>query len=552
MRMPAILSFFVALLFAVPTLAAEQSIIVFDASGSMWAKIGNKTKIEIARETLGTVLKSVPKSTSLGLMVYGHRDKGSCSDIELAIPPAVGTEAAITKFVNGINPKGKTPLTEAVRQAAETLKYTEDKATVILLTDGLETCEADPCALATELEQKGVDFTAHVVGFGLTADEGKKVACLAENTGGKYFQASDAAQLADALKQTVAATPAPAPSPPPSAPEKKPDNNVMTDALMAEGGPSLSDSTDVYWQIFKAGANGEPDGDHVDSQYRGAFATNVPPGQYIGLVTLNGWMEQKIPFEVKENEVAKPVAIFNAGHVILTPKREANGPAMGTEAALEVKSGDYSTTYYGPSKFYMPAGTFTVNASAGTASSQQEIAIKAGEELAKDIVIASGVITSKAVYGDQGPDVEGGNIFFQVLSTKADINGDRKSFGYSYGVDTKLDIPAGDYILSGQLGTATAEMPFSIAGGEGKVVTVNLNAGVLAIKAPGADKISVLSGKKDIQGNQKELSYAFAEEHTDTLHPGDYIVHVTYKGDQAPKDMPASVKVGERAEVNVE
>ena len=54
MRMPAILSFFVALLFAVPTFAADQSIIVFDASGSMWAKIGNKTNrddVAFDRET---------------------------------------------------------------------------------------------------------------------------------------------------------------------------------------------------------------------------------------------------------------------------------------------------------------------------------------------------------------------------------------------------------------------------------------------------------------------------------------------------------------------
>ena len=81
---------------------------------------------------------------------------------------------------------GKTPLSAAVKQAAEALRYTEDKATVVLITDGLETCNADPCALGKELEQSGVDFTAHVVGFGLTADEGRQVACLAENTGGKY------------------------------------------------------------------------------------------------------------------------------------------------------------------------------------------------------------------------------------------------------------------------------------------------------------------------------------------------------------------------------
>ena len=42
------------------------------------------------------------------------------------------------------------------------------------------------------------------VGFGLSAEEGRQVACLAENTGGKYLQASDAAALKDALAEAVA------------------------------------------------------------------------------------------------------------------------------------------------------------------------------------------------------------------------------------------------------------------------------------------------------------------------------------------------------------
>ncbi|TIV56036.1 MAG: hypothetical protein E5V89_35245, partial [Mesorhizobium sp.] len=69
---------------------------------------------------------------------------------------------------------------------------------------GLETCGGDPCALGKELKETGVDFTADVVGFGLTADEGKQIACLAENTGGKYIQASDEKALQQALVETVA------------------------------------------------------------------------------------------------------------------------------------------------------------------------------------------------------------------------------------------------------------------------------------------------------------------------------------------------------------
>ncbi len=58
-------------------------------------------------------------------------------------------------------------MTQAIRQAAEALKYTEKQATVILVSDGIETCDPDPCAVADELEKTGVGLTVHTVGFGL-------------------------------------------------------------------------------------------------------------------------------------------------------------------------------------------------------------------------------------------------------------------------------------------------------------------------------------------------------------------------------------------------
>ncbi len=157
--------------------AADRAIIVLDASGSMWGQIDGTPKLEIARQTLRSVLQTLPADLELGLMAYGHREKGNCEDIELIVPPAAGTGAAIVAAADGMKFLGKTPLTAAVRQAAEALRYTEDKATVVLITDGLETCNADPCAVGNELEQSGVDFTAHVVGFGLSEEEGRQVAC---------------------------------------------------------------------------------------------------------------------------------------------------------------------------------------------------------------------------------------------------------------------------------------------------------------------------------------------------------------------------------------
>lgn len=201
-------------------LANERAIIVFDGSGSMWGQIDGKAKHEIAREALRNMLENAPDSMTLGLMAYGHREKGSCTDIEMLVPLGQNNKADILQAVQNMKFLGKTPLSAAVQQAATVLRYTEDKATVILITDGEETCQADPCQLGTELKESGVDFTAHVVGFGLNQQQGEQVACLAHNTGGQYFEASNAANLTKAVNAALQATQAapavkePTPAPP--------------------------------------------------------------------------------------------------------------------------------------------------------------------------------------------------------------------------------------------------------------------------------------------------------------------------------------------------
>jgi Tol biopolymer transport system component len=182
---------------------AEKAVIILDASGSMWGKIEGKTKIEIARKTIKDILQKWDPAIHLGITAYGHREKGNCEDIEAVVPVGEVNPEAIISVVNNIDPKGKTPLSAAVRFAADNLKYIEDKATIILISDGKETCDIDPCALAKELEEKGVDFTAHVIGFDVTKDERAQLSCLAKNTGGKFYSAKNAQELHSAMSQTV-------------------------------------------------------------------------------------------------------------------------------------------------------------------------------------------------------------------------------------------------------------------------------------------------------------------------------------------------------------
>ena len=199
-----------AALAATAVKAEERAIVVFDGSGSMWGQIRGKTKIEIAREALKQSLGAwSERDVQMGLIAYGHRKKGECSDIELLIPPRPLDVNEFSAAVDAVSPKGKTPLTAAVRMAAEELRFTEEKATVILMSDGLETCDLDPCAVAEDLERLGVDFTAHVIGFDVAAPEERaQLSCIAENTGGLFVTAGNAEELSSAFEQVTALAPA--------------------------------------------------------------------------------------------------------------------------------------------------------------------------------------------------------------------------------------------------------------------------------------------------------------------------------------------------------
>ncbi|WP_324754129.1 vWA domain-containing protein [Roseovarius sp. Pro17] len=261
-----------ALLFCltlIPSLIAAQersnTILVLDGSGSMWGQIDGVNKIVIARTVVGQILADFPANENLGLTVYGHRERGNCADIETIVAPGPDTAAEILDAVNAINPRGKTPMTDAIIAAAQALRYTEEAATVILVSDGIETCNPDPCAAARALEEAGIDFTAHVVGFDVTeADALAQMQCIADETGGQFLTASNADELSEALS-IVAATAQPAP------------DLTLIDfrATRGEGGPDASSV--VVWDITGAEGLLIEGGTATTGK---AYSAELEPGNY--------------------------------------------------------------------------------------------------------------------------------------------------------------------------------------------------------------------------------------------------------------------------------
>ena len=198
----AVLLFSILLPFnSLSALEKDDTLLILDASGSMWGRVDGRSKIETARDVIVDLLAASPTRHKLGLMSYGHRRKGDCGDIELLVRPARSTREAIQGAVMSIKPRGKTPLSASVIQAARVLRSDRNKATVILVSDGRETCGYDPCQVARELEASGIDFTAHVIGFNVTDPiDLSQLQCMAENTGGQFVAAANGSELSQALQ----------------------------------------------------------------------------------------------------------------------------------------------------------------------------------------------------------------------------------------------------------------------------------------------------------------------------------------------------------------
>ncbi len=96
-------------------------------------------------------------------------------------------------------PKGETPLVYSALQAPGDLKALGG-GTVILITDGEESCKGDPVKAAAELKASGLDIRLNIVGFALKNPQTQKeLAGVSQATGGLFYAAESGAALADAV-----------------------------------------------------------------------------------------------------------------------------------------------------------------------------------------------------------------------------------------------------------------------------------------------------------------------------------------------------------------
>lgn len=162
---------------------------ILDASNSMNLDWNNQTRMAAAKEVLVKSLdglKEVP-NLEIALRVYGHQSVVTntyqdCQDTKLEVPFAANNIDPIKLKIKGLQAKGATPIARSLEASAADFPDTLARNFIILITDGLESCDNDPCIIARKLRDKGVKVTPFVIGLGMDLTYLDKFECIGSYT----------------------------------------------------------------------------------------------------------------------------------------------------------------------------------------------------------------------------------------------------------------------------------------------------------------------------------------------------------------------------------
>lgn len=185
---------------------------VLDASGSMNANWEGDSRINLARRILSDMIDSIANVpyVEVAMRVYGHQfdfKKANCQDSKLEVPFGSRNNNQIRSVLDGLQPKGTTPIAYSLEQATKDFPNDgkDTRNVIVMITDGIEACNGDPCAISKGLQEKGIFLKPFIVGMGIEPKYAQSLECM-----GRFFNAKTSSQfkgfLQEVVKQTLGKT----------------------------------------------------------------------------------------------------------------------------------------------------------------------------------------------------------------------------------------------------------------------------------------------------------------------------------------------------------
>lgn len=179
----------------------NRILFIYDASNSMNGMWESGRKNLIAQRLISDALDSLKgkPNVELALRVYGHQfnylNGQNCDDTKLEVPFSKYNVDKIKNRLKTIKAKGTTPIAKTLEKSEVDFPPCANcRNIIILITDGIEECDGDPCAVSRALQRKGIVLKPFVIGIGMDPDFIKTFECI-----GTYFDASNEKTFKNAL-----------------------------------------------------------------------------------------------------------------------------------------------------------------------------------------------------------------------------------------------------------------------------------------------------------------------------------------------------------------
>lgn len=472
---------------------AGTAIVVLDGSGSMGGPLeGQKdVKFDMASQALLKLLPTAAPQSRTGLVTFGNRRKGDCSDADVAVPAASANLGQFTSVFSRIGPTGKGPLVQGVREAAKALP-TDAPGSLIVIHDDMDNCRQDICAAAADLAKITPKVTVHVITISLDKTTSEKMSCLAAATGGSVLEGRDAASVESSLAQALrlarvidpavqAAPEAPQAAAP--APEAAGPPSVRLAAGLSAAGPALA--VPVQWRILTPGTPGETGtpGEVVKQASVPILTTELAAGTYVvearfGLAQAQQTIEVAAQGQ-SQTRVSLEAANLKISNVTVKGPGMQTGPMtppIMTVSALGDKSPPPKPVYIGQDQqadLVLPAGTYRIAVRNGTAGKQQDVTVAAGDVTAIDFALGTGRLELSSQNREGGEPLEGTTF---ILSTDdPDAPQGRREVTRSAAPNPNFELPAGTYYVSAKLGATETKERIAIGTGDIVKRAITLN-----------------------------------------------------------------------------
>ena len=507
--------------------------LVLDGSGSMKGLLGADTKADLVKRFLKDL--SEPWSTlkeppiHLAIRTFGSQfstELAQCDDTKLLMPLGGLDPSKITEALSSWTPQGMSPLAATLKEAAKDLPEGGPQVdrVIILLADGADTCNQDPCQTAGELYDSPSKTIIHVIAF--DSDE-PTLKCIAEKGHGEFVLARTPEELATALDQTFRTT--------------VPYNLKLKILIGGSPLPSTltvykAGSTEVVKQETSYGVQllRLPPGSYdIRVEYSASYESPKPAKQLKGVdLTASGKVEQELRFDLGSVDVSGS---------------DGSGVAVATrfdffaEGSKEPKAS--LTTKGDPVHFYLTPGTYDVVATRlepedkTMTLTEPKVVLGTEQGWTKQFIFQTGTLVLKGLNSLKEPTP----LLYRV--TRAGDPNTVVASGTAESAGSPIDLPPGTYdvLVEGQDPVAKVQIKgqlkdILIESGKTAEQTATLISGVLNLKATKGNNDPAMAEFEITDAvTHTMIATITAEKGTATvaLTPGKYDVQASYMGSAA-------------------